>query len=152
MFSSLHCVVHSFPFFCVLILSSVVAERCSSEHVVPVRYMSSYVLQLVHSDVWGPTRETSHGGNRYYVSFIDDYSRKTWVYFMKNKSNVFYYFNIFRSQVENEVNIQIKMTRSDGGGEYFSNEFSNFFIENRIIRQFICKYTPQHNSVVERKK
>ena len=109
------------------------------------------MLQLVHSDVWGPTRETSHGGNRYYVSFIDDYSRKTWVYVMKNKSDVFYYFKIFKSQVEKEVNAQIKILRSDGGGEYFSNEFSNFLIENGIRRQFTCRYTPQQNGVAERK-
>ena len=111
------------------------------------RYMSSYVLQLVHSDVWGPTRETSHGGNRYYVSFIDDYSRMTWVYVTKNKWDVFYYFKIFKSQVEKEVNAQIKILRSDGGGEYFSNEFSNFLIENGIRRQIKCRYTPQQNGV-----
>ena len=40
-------------------------------------FKSSYALQLVHSDVWGPTKETSIGGNKYYVTFIDDYTRKT---------------------------------------------------------------------------
>ena len=89
-------------------------------------FKSSYTLQLVHSDVWGPTKEASIGGNKYYVTFIDDYTRKTWIYFMKNKSDVFYYFKIFKNQVENEVNAKIKVLRTDGGGEYFSHEFTDF--------------------------
>ena len=64
------------------------------------------MLQLVHSNVWGPTRETSHGGDRYYVSFIHHYSRETWLYFVKKKSDVIYYFKIFKRQVEEEVNPQ----------------------------------------------
>ena len=45
-------------------------------------------LELVHTDVWGPSPVTSLGGSRYYVTFIDDSSRKSWVYFLKNKSDV----------------------------------------------------------------
>ena len=91
-------------------------------------FKSSYALQLVHSDVWGPTKELSIGGNKYYVTFIDDFTRKTWIYFMKNKSDVFYYFKIFKNQVENELDANIKVLRTDGGGEYFSHEFSNYFV------------------------
>ena len=50
-------------------------------------------LELVHSDVWGPATSTSLGGSLYFVTFIDDATRKTWVYPMKNKSNVFFYFS-----------------------------------------------------------
>jgi hypothetical protein len=46
-------------------------------------------LELVHTDLWGPSPVASLGGSRYYVTFIDDFSRKVWVYFLKNKSNVF---------------------------------------------------------------
>ena len=58
---------------------------------------STHGLQLIHIDVWGPTKETSIGGNRYYVTFIDYFTRKVWIYFMKNKSDVFYYFKIFKN-------------------------------------------------------
>ena len=114
-------------------------------------FKSSYALQLVHSDVWGPTKELSIGGNKYYVTFIDDFTRKTWIYFMKNKSDVFYYFKIFKNQVENELDANIKVLRTDGGGEYFSHEFSDYLYDCGIRRQFTCRYTPQQNGVAERK-
>ena len=114
-------------------------------------FRSQYALQLIHLDVWGPTKETSLGGNKYYVTFIDDYTRKVWIYFIKNKSDVFYYFKIFKNQVEKEANASIRMLRSDGGGEYFSNEFTNFLYNCGIRRQFTCRYTPQQNGVAERK-
>ena len=112
---------------------------------------STHALQLIHTDVWGPTKEISIGGNRYYVTFIDDFTRKVWIYFMKNKSDVFYYFKIFKNQVEKESSANIKILRSDGGGEYFSLEFSNFLYECGIRRQYTCRYTPQQNGVAERK-
>ena len=55
----------------------------------------------MHSDVWGPTRESSLGGSMYYVTFIDDFSRKVWVYFMKQKSEVFDKFKLWKAEVEN---------------------------------------------------
>ena len=112
---------------------------------------STHALQLIHTDIWGSTKETSIGGNRYYVTFIDVFRRKVWIYFMKNKSDVFYYFKIFKNQVEKESSANIKILRSDGGGEYFSLEFLNFLYECDIHRQYTCRYTPQQNGVVERK-
>ena len=63
------------------------------------RYMSSQLVELAHINVWGLMRDASICGNKYYVNFIDDYSRKVWVYFMKNKSNVFYHFELLKNQV-----------------------------------------------------
>ena len=71
------------------------------------------------------------------------------IYFMKNKSDVFYYFKRFKNQVEKEVDACIKVLRSDGGGEYFSHEFTNYLYENGIERPFTCRYTPLHNGVAE---
>jgi len=56
--------------------------------------VSKRALDVVHSDVWGPTKTTSMGGCHYYVSFIDDHTRKVWVYFMKEKNEVFTHFRI----------------------------------------------------------
>lgn len=64
-------------------------------------------LELVHSDVWGPTTTSSIGGKHYFVTFIDDHSRKVWVYFLKNKSEVFEAFKRWKAMVENETGLKI---------------------------------------------
>jgi hypothetical protein len=113
--------------------------------------VSNRALDVVHSNVWGPTKTTSMGGCRYYVSFIDDHTRKVWVYFMKEKSEVFTHFQNFRILVEKQTRLQVKCQRSDGGGEYFSNEFTTYLKMHGIQRQFTCRYIPQQNGVAERK-
>ena len=75
------------------------------------------ILDIVHSDVCGPMTTTSLSGYVYYVSFIDDYSRKTWIYFLKGKNEVFNKFKEFKALVENLSEKKIKTFRSDNGGE-----------------------------------
>ena len=64
-------------------------------------HTSKRVLDYVHSDVWGRYSTTSIGGAYYFVSFVDDYSRKVWVYVMKAKSEVFEKFKVWLALVEN---------------------------------------------------
>jgi transposase InsO family protein len=90
-------------------------------------------------------------GCKYYVSFIDDHTRKVWVYFMKHKGEVFQHFLNFRAMVEKEKGVSIKCLRSDGGGEYFSKEFNEYLKEHGIQRKYSCSYSPQQNGVAERK-
>jgi hypothetical protein len=97
----------------------------SSEH------RSREILDLIHSDVCGPMTSTSLSGNIYYVSFIDDSSWKTWIYFMKTKDEVFEKFQEFKALVENQTGKKIKVLRSDNGGEYISKEFDTFCREAR---------------------
>ena len=59
------------------------------------------ILELVHSDVFGPVKVPSLGNSMYYVSFIDDFSRNTWIYFLKKKSEVFDKFKEFKALMEN---------------------------------------------------
>ncbi|KAL3846133.1 hypothetical protein ACJIZ3_003536 [Penstemon smallii] len=101
------------------------------------------ILELIHSDVW-QAPVMSLGGARYYVSFIDDYSRRCWVYPIKKKSDVFY------ARVELEFEKKIKCLRTDNGREYTCNEFDNFCQQEGIKRQFTVAYTPQQNGVAER--
>ena len=70
------------------------------------------ILELVHSDVFGPVIVPSLGGSLYYVSFIDDFSRKTWLYFLGNKYEVFSKFKAFKYLVENHTNKKIKVLRT----------------------------------------
>jgi transposase InsO family protein len=109
------------------------------------------VLELIHSDVCGPMPSNSLSGYVYYVSFIDDYSRKTWVYFLKSKDEVFGKFKEFKALIENLVERKIKILRLDNGGEYTSKEFVSFCRDVGIKREHTTPYNPQQNGVAERK-
>ncbi|GJT75151.1 retrovirus-related pol polyprotein from transposon TNT 1-94 [Tanacetum coccineum] len=107
-------------------------------------------LELVHTDVYGPTSVASIGGSRYYVTFIDESNRKVWVYFLKNKSEVFNTFKKWKAIVENETNLRVKCLKSDNGEEYSSREFIEYCVENMIRMLKTVPETPQQNSVAER--
>uniref|UniRef100_A0A2N9GKR4 Integrase catalytic domain-containing protein n=1 Tax=Fagus sylvatica TaxID=28930 RepID=A0A2N9GKR4_FAGSY len=108
-------------------------------------------LELVHTDVWGPAPVTSCNGTRYYVSFIDDFTRFTWFFPLKYKSQVLESFKHFKSTMENILDYKLKILRSDCGGEYSKSEFQSFCSSNGILHQFSCPHTFQQNGIVERK-
>jgi hypothetical protein len=84
------------------------------------------VLHLVHSDVFGPVSVPSLGKSVYYVSFIDDFLRNTWIYFLRKKSEVFDRFKEFKDLVENQIEKRIKVMRTYNDGEFYGNEFEEF--------------------------
>jgi hypothetical protein len=108
-------------------------------------------LELIHSDLCGTMPSSSISGYVYYVSFIDDYSCKTWVYFLKSKDEVFSKFKEFKALIENLFERKIKILRSNNGGEYTSKYFVNFYKYVGIKREFTTPYNPQQNGVAERK-
>ena len=83
-------------------------------------------LELIHSYVYGPMPSTYLSGYEYYVTFIDDYSRKTWIYFLKTKDEVFGKFKEFKALIENHLERRIKTLGTDNGREYTSKEFESF--------------------------
>ena len=107
-------------------------------------------LELVHSDIWGPTTTVSIGGKHYFVTFIDDHSRKVWVYFLKKKSEMFEAFRRWKAMVENETALRVKKLRTDNGGEYEDTRFKKFCYEHGIRMERTVPGTPQHNGVAER--
>jgi transposase InsO family protein len=109
------------------------------------------ILELVHSYVCSPMLSNSLRGCVYYVSFIDDYSRKTWVYFLKSKDEVLGNFKEFKALVEKLFERKIKKIGSDCGGEYTSNEFGSFWRDVEIKRDLTTPYNPQQNGLAERK-
>ncbi|CAL5403117.1 unnamed protein product [Camellia sinensis] len=109
------------------------------------------VLELVHSDICGPINPPSNGNNRYFITFIDDFSRKTWVYFLQEKSEAFSAFKNYKALVEKEVGKAIQTLRTDRGGEFNSREFANFCEMHGIKKQLTASYTPQQNGVAEQK-
>lgn len=108
------------------------------------------VLELVHSDVCGPMKTVSLGGARYFLTFIDDYSRKVWVYVLKCKSEVLPRFKEWKSLVEKQSEHKVKVLRSDNGGEYTGKAFDEFLSKHGIARNTSAPYTPQQNGVAER--
>ena len=102
-----------------------------------------YPLELVHTDLVCPMQVTSIGGSTYFITFIDDFSCRTWVYFLKNKSKAFDKFVEFKAQTERECGHYIKVLRSDRGGEYTSNSFVIFCRKHGIKKELTTSYTPQ---------
>ena len=109
------------------------------------------ILDIIHSDVCGKMSTPAIGNFLYYATFIDDYSRKTWIYMLKSKDEVFNKFVEFKASVENLSGKKIKVLRTDNRGEYTSNEFKDFCKVEGIKRELTTPYTPQQNGVAERK-
>ena len=107
------------------------------------RNVSKGLLDVVHSDVWGPAQTATFGGCRYYVTFIDDFSRYTWIFPMRMKSEVFTHFQKFKSEVEKTIGHNVRCLRSDGGKEYFSDAFTTYLRQEGIRREFTCQQKPQ---------
>ena len=114
-------------------------------------WRASKPLELVHADINGPMQTKSLGGNSYLLLFTDDHTRMNWVYFLINKSYALENFKNFRVLVENQRGYHIKHLRIDRGGEFLSNDFKSYCVEHGIHRELTAPYTPQQNSVTERK-
>ena len=104
---------------------------------------TSKSLQLLPTDVCVPVDPPSFGKRKYFLLFIDDFSRKTWVYFLKQKSNVFVVFQNFKALGEKESVCEIKELRSDRGGEFTSKEFNDFSQSHGIRFTLTIPYSPQ---------
>jgi len=111
----------------------------------------SSLFTLIHSDVWGPCREPTPNGKRWFITFIDDHTWITWVYLMKTRYEVESIFQTFFQMIQTQFQMKIKVFRSENGREYFNKHLSNFFLENGTIHQSSCVDTPQQNGVAERK-
>jgi transposase InsO family protein len=140
-----------------IVNTSQICEDCvvGKQHRSPFPQGKSWraknALELVHSDICGPIKPTSNGGKKYFILFIDDYSRKTWIYFLQEKSEALSVFKSFKVLVENESGRTIKTLRTDRGGEYCSTEFIEFCDNHGIRKELTSAYTPQQNGVSKRK-
>jgi transposase InsO family protein len=95
--------------------------------------------------------ELTKGGKRYFMTFIDDCTRFCCVYLLKTKDEALRYFKSYKAEVENQLERKVKRLRFDRGREYFSSEFSEFYVEHKIIHERTPSYLPQSNGIAERK-
>jgi hypothetical protein len=131
----------------------VVCDACqkAKSHQLPYPIstsVSSHPLELIFSDVWGPAPESA-GRYKYYVSFVDDYSKFTWVYLLKHKSQVFEKFREFQNLVERTFDRKIIAVQTDWGGEY--EKLNPFFTQIGISHLVSCPHAHQQNGAAERK-
>ena len=83
-------------------------------------------FDIIHGDLWGIAPIIFHAHYRYFITFIDDYSCFTWVYFLRSKAEAFYAFKFFHAYVQTQFSSKIKTLRSDNGEEYTSHLFQEF--------------------------
>uniref|UniRef100_A0A251S0B4 Putative ribonuclease H-like domain-containing protein n=1 Tax=Helianthus annuus TaxID=4232 RepID=A0A251S0B4_HELAN len=107
------------------------------------------ILDLIHSDVCGPMKTRTLGGCLYFVTFIDDHSRKVWAYTLKSKDQVLDVFKQFHALVERQTEKKLKCIRTDNGGEYIG-PFDAYCREKGIRHQKTPPKTPQLNGLAER--
>ena len=117
-----------------------------------------HALDRVYTDVCGPLRTKTPGGSvdvlgisgaLYFVTFIDDFSRKVWAYALKTKDQVINVFKEFHARVERETERKLKCIRSDNGGEY-TGLFNDYCRSHGIQHEMTVPGTPQHNAIAER--
>ena len=116
----------------------------------PGKKETKQTLDYVHSDLWGPSQVPSHGGARYFITFIDDYSRRVWVYVLKYKNEAFEKFKEWTALMENQTEKRLKRLRTDNGLEYCNKDFENFCKSKGIARHRTVRNTPQKNGLAER--
>ena len=102
---------------------------------------STHTCEHVHSNVWG-LFSISINGFKYFVTFIDDISKVTWVYLLKSKDEVFSYFKDFHMMVATKFSTHIKILRFDNGTKYTSHYMTNYLISIGILHRLIMLICP----------
>jgi hypothetical protein len=128
-----------------------IGKQTKMSHPKLQHLTTSKVLELLHMDLMGPMQVESLGGKRYAFVVVDDYSRFTWINFLREKSDTFCAFKDLCKQLQREKDSVIVRIRSDHGREFENSRFSEFCTAEGIGHEFSSPITPQQNGVVERK-
>ena len=122
-----------------------------SSHKPIFESSSKRILHLLHMDLCGPVRVQSIGGKKYILVIVDDYSRYTWVKFLRNKSETPAVLIQFFKEIQLMLEISIKTIRSDNGTEFKNSIMDSVTESVGIQHQYSATRTPQQNGVVERR-
>lgn len=126
------------------------STRVSLKSNYTYKRLATKVLERVYMDLWGPAPVNSLGGKKYFLSIIDDYSRKVEVYVIKSKTEVFDCFKTYLAKVERETNSKLKSCRTDNGLEFCHKEFESFLSKLGIKHERTSTYTSEQNGVAEK--
>ncbi|XP_074301707.1 uncharacterized protein LOC141633129 [Silene latifolia] len=137
-------------------LRSYQCETCNlaKMHMLPFNRSVSRAqsfFDLVHVDLWGHYKTPSLTGAHYFLTIVDDYSRVTWTFLLKFKTEVSSIIKHFLQQVHTQFGKLVKVIRSDNGSEIFQETCTQLFLSRGICHQRSAPYTPQQNGRVERK-
>ena len=111
----------------------------------PISNKRSSPFFLIHNDIWGPSTIPNILGSRWFVAFMNDCTRVSWIYLLKNKSDVSHIFPIFCTMVQNQFGTKLKKIRSDNARDYFNQILFHWFQKEGIIHESSCITTPQQN-------
>lgn len=98
----------------------------------PSRTRAVDKLELIHTDLCGSMEETSIGGAKYMLTFVDDHTKKVFIYFLEYKNQTTKFFKIFKAMIENQTGQKIKCILSDRGKEYVNDDLKNTLQEAGI--------------------
>ena len=122
----------------------------SHKNTYPPRpYKASLPFSLIHSNIWGPSRVPNLTNTKWFISFVDDYTRICWIYQLKEKSETTQIFKEFHSMIQSQFQTDIQILRTDNGTEYFNSILGPYLKDHGIIHQSSCVGTPQQNDIVE---
>ena len=131
-------------------------EACSQAKITKQPHKNveknTKLLELIHTNLYEFEGKLTCGGNRYFIIFVDDFSKYAYVYLLKNKSEAFEKFKEFLREVENQFGRKIKRFRSNRGREYESINFNSYVQSLGIIHETTPPYSPASNGVAEKKK
>lgn len=128
------------------------ACQLGKSHLLPFTASSSHAskpLDLIHADIWGPAPVLSLSNFKYYVLFLDDFSRFTWLFPLKQKSDIIQTFIQLKAMVENQFERKIKCFQTNMGGEFLS--LTNDLLQQGIKTQYSSPHTSPQNGRAERK-
>ena len=114
-------------------------------------YQFEDILEIAHTDLCGTIGIESYTSEKFFILFVDDYSRMMIVMYLREKSKVFEKFKWYLSRVKKETSKRLKCLRLERGGEFISNEFNNFCIERGIKRQVLAPRTPEQSGIAKRR-
>ncbi|GFS59818.1 retrovirus-related Pol polyprotein from transposon TNT 1-94 [Trichonephila clavipes] len=113
-------------------------------------YQSSQILELPHADLCGPINIESHGGAKYFMVIVDDFSGMNFTYFLKNKYEVFDIFSQFKAKYENLTDKRIKKIRTDNGLEFVNEQLDTYLANSGIFYEKTIPYNSESNGKAER--
>lgn len=119
-----------------------VGKHSRSAFKSELKMRAKHVLNVVHSDIYGPIKVPTYSGNRYFITFVDEYSKMLWLYLIKLKSDALEVFKKFKVLPEKQSGMKLKILITYGGGEYTSKDFESYCTNQGIIHEVTTPYTP----------